>query len=408
MAQLEAHVEPDQVGLDSRALERVSAYLDGYVSTGRLAGWLVTLSRGPELAWVGRGGHRDREANRPVEDDTLWRLYSMTKPITSIGAMMLYEEGAFDLNDDVGQWIDELAEPRVYVSGPASDPVTMPSPEPVRVQHLLSHTSGLTYGFQYRTPVDAMYRERGYDMFWPEEKDLGEGVHDWCTLPLLFAPGTAWNYSVATDVLGRLIEIWSGQSLDDFLFERVLGPLGMNDTTWWTREDQLERLAALYVHDGQARRQDELGAVATRATRLLSGGGGLLSSAGDYQRFMSMLLGQGRLGETRLISARTLDLMASNHLPGGADLASFARDSFSEVGQSGVGFGLGFSVVLDRVANRSLVSPGTIAWGGAASTYFWVDRTEGLAVALYTQLLPSWTYPLRRDLQQLVYSALRA
>ncbi len=408
MAQLEAHVEPDQVGLDSRALERVSAYLDGYVSTGRLAGWLVTLSRGPELAWVGRGGHRDREANRPVEDDTLWRLYSMTKPITSIGAMMLYEEGAFDLNDDVGQWIDELAEPRVYVSGPASDPVTMPSPEPVRVQHLLSHTSGLTYGFQYRTPVDAMYRERGYDMFWPEEKDLGEGVHDWCTLPLLFAPGTAWNYSVATDVLGRLIEIWSGQSLDDFLFERVLGPLGMNDTTWWTREDQLERLAALYVHDGQARRQDELGAVATRATRLLSGGGGLLSSAGDYQRFMSMLLGQGRLGETRLISARTLDLMASNHLPGGADLASFARDSFSEVGQSGVGFGLGFSVVLDRVANRSLVSPGTIAWGGAASTYFWVDRTEGLAVALYTQLLPSWTYPLRRDLQQLVYAALRA
>ena len=162
------------------------------------------------------------------------------------------------------------------------------------------------------------------------------------------------------------------------------------------------------MHDGQARRQDELGAVATRATRLLSGGGGLLSSAGDYQRFMSMLLGQGRLGETRLISARTLDLMASNHLPGGADLASFARDSFSEVGQSGVGFGLGFSVVLDRVANRSLVSPGTIAWGGAASTYFWVDRTEGLAVALYTQLLPSWTYPLRRDLQQLVYAALRA
>ena len=406
MAPLEIDVDPREAGLDSDALERAAHYLNDYVDEGRLAGWLVTVSRGGQLAWVGRGGYRDREAQLPVLDDTLWRLYSMTKPITSIAAMMLYESGAFDLNDDVGQWIPQLREPRVYVSGPASDPETMPSPGPVRVHHLLTHTSGLTYGFQHRTPVDAMYRERGYDMFWPEATSLEDAVGDWCSLPLLFAPGHAWNYSVATDVLGRLIEIWSGQSLDEFIGARILAPLGMTDTTWWTREDQIERLAALYLHDGTATRSDDLGAVATRATRLLSGGGGLLSSAADYQRFMSMLLGSGSANGVRLISPRTFDLMASNHLPGDRDLASFARDSFSEVGQSGVGFGLGFSVVHDQLRNRSLVSPGTIAWGGAASTYFWVDRAASLAVGLYTQLLPSWTYPLRRDLQQLVYASL--
>ncbi len=408
MGQLKIEVAPEDVDIDPRALARVVRYLDEYVAADRLAGWMVTVARGGRLAWVGRGGHADREEGTPVADDTVWRLYSMTKPLTSIAAMILYEEGAFDLNDDVGQWIEDLAEPRVYVAGPASDPATVPSPEPVRVHHLLTHTSGLTYGFQQRTPVDAMYRERGYDMFWPEEKDLAAGVRDWCTLPLLFTPGTAWNYSVATDVVGRLVEIWSGESLDAFVARRILRPLGMADTTWWTREDQRERLAMLYVHDGRAVRHEEIAAQATRPTRLLSGGGGLLSTAGDYQRFMSMLLGGGEVDGVRIVAPRTFELMARNHLPDDRDLASFARDSFSEIGQEGVGFGLGFSVVLDGVRNRSLVSPGTLAWGGAASTYFWVDREAGLSVGLYTQLLPSWTYPLRRDLQQLVYAALLA
>lgn len=406
MAQLEIQAEPGHVGLNSRALTTVTDYLDDYVTAGRLAGWLLTISRAGQLSWVGRGGYRDRENRLPVIDDTVWRMYSMTKPITSIAAMMLYEEGAFDLNDDVGRWIPELREPRIYVSGSSDHPLTVPSSEPVRVHHLFTHTSGLTYGFQYRTPIDLMYRERGYDMFWPENKSLADGVHDWCSLPLLFEPGRAWNYSVSTDVLGRLIEIWSGQTLDQFLQERILTPLGMSDTTWWARDDQIERLAMLYFHDDGATRHEELARVATRPTTLLSGGGGLLSSAIDYQRFMMMLLGSGCSEGVRLISPRTFDLMTSNHLPDNADLASFACDSFSEVGQSGVGFGLGFSVALDGVKNRSLVSPGTVAWGGAASTYFWVDRTEELAVGLYTQLLPSWTHPLRRDVQQLIYSSL--
>ncbi len=407
MKQLEIVREPHEVGFDAARLDRIRQHLDEYVADRRFSGWLMTIARGGAVTWVGRGGHRDRERSVAVTDDTIWRLYSMTKPITAVAVMMLYEEGHFDLNDPVGKWIEELRAPRVYASGPASAPVTVAATEPVRVHHLLSHTSGLTYGFQRLTPIDEIYRSMGYDLAYPEDVALGDAVHDWCSAPLLFQPGSAWNYSVATDVLGRLVEIWSGESLDDFVARRILKPLAMVDTDWYCPEEKVDRLAQLYAYaNGDSVLVPELAEAATRKPKLLAGGGGLVSTAHDYQRFMSMLLGSGQLDGVRLLSSRTVDMMSQNHLPDGRDLNSFARDSFSEVGQTGVGFGLGMSVVADQPRNKSLTSVGTIAWGGAASTYFWVDPVEEITVGFYTQLLPSWIYPVRREIQQLVYASL--
>lgn len=407
MSDLEIRVDPSQMGFDVERLERIKTHFDRYVEDRRLSGWLATVARGGELVWTAKGGQRDREKGLEVTDDTIWRIYSMTKPITSIAAMILYEEGRFDLNDDVGQWIEALRSPRVWSGGTPAKPVTVPAIEPVRVHHLLTHMSGLTYGFHYVHPVDAIYREKGYDFGFAKGADLSQAVHDWCSSPLLFQPGSAWNYSVATDVLGRLIEIWSGQSLDVFLRERVLDPLAMHDTEWWCPPEKHERLAMLYVPiNGDSFPYEELAKGAAHQPRVLGGGGGLVSTASDYHRFSTMLLRGGELDGVRLISSRTLDLMTQNHLPGDADLEALALDSFSETAYAGIGFGLGFSVVLDRRRNKSLVTEGTYGWGGAASTAFWVDPEEDLSVGFFTQLLPSGTYPIRRELQQLVYQAL--
>ncbi len=402
--------EPTEAGFEPSRLERVRTYFDGFVESGRVAGWLATVSRGGSLVWCARGGHRDRERGLAVEDDTIWRLYSMTKPVTAVAAMMLYEEGAFDLNDEVGRWIPEFADPRVYVGGPVGALRTRPASAPIRVHHLFTHTAGLTYGFQNANPVDALYRAMGYDetrWVFPEGIDLEGAVRDWSSAPLLFDPGSAWNYSVAIDVLGRLVEIWSGERLDAFIARRILEPLGMVDTTWSCREEDRDRLAMLYVNwEGRAVAVPDLAEAATKPPTLFTGGGGLLSTAADYERFMAMLVGGGARDGVRYLTARTVDLMGANFLPSGGTLEAMSRDTFSEVGQAGVGFGLGVATMVDPVANRSLVSPGSISWGGAASTFFWVDRAQGLAVALYAQLLPSTSYPWRRALQQLVYAAM--
>jgi CubicO group peptidase (beta-lactamase class C family) len=407
MTSLEIRAEPSARGLDAGRLERIVTHFDRYVDAQRLAGWLVTVSRGGDLVWTGRGGHRDRERALPVADDTIWRIYSMTKPLTALAVMVLYEEGCFDLNDDVGGWIEELAEPRVFVGGPIDSPETAPAEGPVRVWHLLTHTSGLTYGFQRRHPVDEIYRAKGYDFGWPAEADLARAVHDWCSSPLLFSPGTRFNYSVASDVLGRLVEIWSGQPLDRFLRERLLGPLGLVDTDWWCPQDKQDRLATLYLATGGTSVPfDHLGRHATQPPRLLGGGGGLVATAADFERLMRLFLGGGELDGVRVVSRATIDLMTRNHLPGGADLRSMAIDSYGEVEYAGFGYGFGGFVAVDAAANKSYLTEGTYGWGGAASTTFFVDRTEDLAVAFYTQLFPTGVIPVRRELQQLVYPAL--
>jgi CubicO group peptidase (beta-lactamase class C family) len=275
--------------------------------------------------------------------------------------------------------------------------------------HLLTHTSGLTYGFNRRHPVDAAYRAAGFEWGTPPGLDLAACCEAWAALPLLFQPGSAWNYGVSTDVLGRVVEVLSGMPLDAVFAERIFGPLGMTDTAFSVAPAEAGRLAALYGPDprtGRAVRDDRLGAAALREPACLSGGGGLVSTAGDYLRFAEMLRAGGRLGDVRLLGSRTVRLMATNHLPGGGDLERFGRAAYSETAYEGVGFGLGFSVVEDPVAAGYPCSRGEFAWGGAASTAFWVDPVEGLVVLFLTQLLPSDTHPIRSQLHQLVAQAL--
>lgn len=406
---LAVEAEPAELGFDATRLERIDRHFGGYVEDGRLCGWLLVVSRHGRIAHVAAAGLRDAEAGAPVRDDTVWRLYSMTKPIVSVAAMGLWEEGAFELKDPVSRWIPAFANARVWTGGSSLKPVTEPLTEPLRMWHLLTHTSGLTYGFHYSHPVDAIYRANGFDWGTPPGVDLEACCEAWAAMPLLFQPGREWNYSVATDVLGRVVEVIAGRPLDAVLAERVLDPLGMAETGFFAGDELAPRLAALYSPDpstGVALRNDALGAGALRRPDCLSGGGGLVSTAADYHRFARMLLGGGELDGTRLLAPRTLRYMGSNHLPGGADLEQVGRPLFSETTFDGVGFGLGFSVLLDPVANRVPGSPGELAWGGAASTAFWVDPALDVSVLFFTQLLPSSAHPLRPQLRQLVYQAL--
>lgn len=409
MADFGIDVDPGEVGLDARRLRRIDTHFQRYVDDGRLAGFQVMVSRRGKVAHLTSHGHADKEANRAVETDTVWRIYSMTKPVTSVAAMMLWEEGAFELNDPISRWLPEFANPRVYVGGTAAKPVTVPATEPIRVWHLLTHTAGLTYGFHRVHVTDELHRLQGFEMDAPEGYDLAACVRAWAQIPLAFQPGAEWNYSVATDVLGRLVEVISGQPLDVFFAERIFGPLQMTDTAFWCPEDRRGRLAALYAMPAgrsQPVRNDGIGQRITKPPAWLSGGGGLVSTTRDYTRFTWMLLNGGELEGARLLSPRTLEYMTQNHLPGGADLAAFGRPLFAETRYDGVGFGLGFGVVVDPVAYRTLSSVGEYHWGGMASTAFWVDPAEELTAVFMTQLMPSSTYPLRSQLRQLVYQSI--
>jgi CubicO group peptidase (beta-lactamase class C family) len=400
-------------GFDPRRLDRLDRHFAGYVDDGRLAGWQLAITRRGEPVHQAAYGHRDREAGLAVDDGTVWRVYSMTKPIAAVTAMALWEEGAFQLTDPVSRWIPSFADVRVYERGSVNDPVTVPAVEPVRVWHLLSHTSGLTAGFLRTSVVDALYRRAGYDLGHPEGATLATLCDDLARLPLLFQPGSAWGYGASTDVLGRLIELWSGQPLDAAIAERVTGPLGMADTVWHTED--ADRLAVLYVPDpvtGRAVRADDIGKRALSPPAVLSAGGGLLSTLPDYVRFTRMLAGGGEVDGVRVLAPRTLRLMTTNHLS--ADLGTLSTGGFTTTSFDGIGFGLGFAVVEDPVKSHSASSPGEYYWGGAAGTVFWVDPTEDLSVVFLTQLLnvtdsrlvTSEAHPIRAHLRQHVYSAL--
>ena len=404
---VDVEVDPAEVGFDPARLARIDRHLARYVDDGRLAGWQVLVSRGGRRVHSSVYGLRDREAGLPVEPDTLWRIYSMTKPVTTVLAMQLFEEGRFALNDELSRYLPAFAEMRVYRSGTAEAPKTVPATEPIRLWHLMTHTAGLTYGFTRSSAVDEMYRLAGSDFAQPPHMDLTALCDLWSTMPLLFEPGTSWNYSVATDVLGRVCEVLTGQSLDQLFRERILDPLGMTDTDWSATD--VDRLAALYAPmpgTGEAFRYDVIGAAAHKPPHWLGGGGGLVSTAHDYDRFTRMLLGGGELEGTRVIGSRTLRYMTKNHLPGGQLLTSLARGQFAETAYDGMGFGLGFGVLVDPVALKVPASAGEFTWGGAASTAFWVDPAEQITAAFYTQLLPSSTYPIRSELRSLVYTSL--
>jgi CubicO group peptidase (beta-lactamase class C family) len=411
--ELTIEVDAAEAGLDAERLKRIDAHLAGYVADGRLPGWLLTISRHGRLAYVARCGSRDLEAGLPVTDDTVWRIYSMTKPVTSVAAMILYEEGRLALTDPVAAFIPAFKDVRVYAGGSDLKQLTVPATEPVRIWHLLTHTAGLTYGFHRVHPVDAMYRAAGFEWGTPPGTDLARACDLWAGFPLLFQPGTEWNYSVATDVLGRVVEVASGQRLDEFFSDRIFGPLDMTDTAFWAGPAVQPRLAALYTpgKDGKATRLDALGRGALKEPRMLSGGGGLVSTAADYDRFTQMLAHRpdspaGELRGVKLLGPHTVGYMTRNHLPGGADLETFGRPLFAEAPLRGVGFGLGFAVMIDPVPGKVTGSAGEISWGGAASTAFWIDQEADLTVSFFTQLLPSSTYPIRAQLRQLIYQAL--
>jgi CubicO group peptidase (beta-lactamase class C family) len=402
-------VDPPEAGFRPGRLNILDSHFARYVDSGQLAGWQIVVTRRGEVVHTSTYGLRDVEAGAPVTPDTLWRVYSMTKPITSVAAMMLWEEGRFELTDEVSRYLPEFAEMRVFDKGSVARPYTIPATEPVRIWHLLTHTAGLTYGFSYETVVDALYRAAGYDVVPIPGQDLAAVTRGWAKLPLLYQPGSAWSYGVATDVVGRLIEVVAGQSLDEFIAQRIFEPLKMADARWWVDEGDAGRLAALYTRDqrtGLAVRADTLGSGALRPPEFVSGGGGLICSAADYHRFTQMMLRGGELEGVRLLGRRTIGFMTRNQLPGTADLGTLSTGGFAETTLEGIGFGLGFAVVDNPVPSRTPTTEGTYYWGGMASTAFFVDPAEELTVLLFTQLIPSSAHPLRPQLRQLVYSAL--
>ncbi|NJP49777.1 beta-lactamase family protein [Streptomyces sp. SBST2-5] len=406
MGVLRQEVEPDEAGLDPGALERLDAHLRRLVDEGRMPGFLVALARGGRVAHLTTYGLRDVAAGLPVESDTLWRIYSMTKPVTSVGALLLTEEGRLGLDDPVERYLPAFAEPRVHVSGTGDQVRTRPAAGPLLIRHLMTHTAGLTFGFYHAHPVDALYRAAGLESSVPAGAGLAEAVEVYASLPLQFDPGTQWNYSVATNVLGRVIEVVSGRPLDTYLAERVFRPLGMADAGFEISEEQAPRLAELYGETASGGIEPVPGLPLRGRPRLLSGSGGMVATAHDWHRFMEMLRRRGELDGVRLLSAGTVDLMTRNHLPGGTDLRAFgSRPAHDDPGNDGVGFGLGVSVVVDQARTREPSASGTYGWSGVATTTFWIDPGRDLTVQFCTQVRPTSSHGVLRDLRRLVHEA---
>ncbi|MFE2530524.1 serine hydrolase domain-containing protein [Streptomyces sp. NPDC059371] len=408
MGDLRQEVEPGSVGLDPGALDRLDRHFAALVDDGRLPGFLVAVSRHGRVAHLTTYGRRDRAAGLPVESDTVWRIYSMTKPVTSVAALMLLEEGRLGLDDRLADFLPAFAEPRVYVGGAGPDTTTRPAEQPVLIRHLLTHTAGLTFGFYHTHPVDALYRDAGVESSVAPGADLAETCEVYARLPLQFEPGTRWNYSVATNVLGRVIEVVSGEDLDVFLRRRVLGPLGMTDAGFQVTDEQAGRLAELYGEDDGGELVPIAGLPLHGRPRFLSGSGGMVATARDYHRFMEMLRRRGELDGTRLLRPGTVDLMAANHLPGNADRRSFGSPVHQEPGNAGLGFGLGVSVVVDQATTRAPSSEGAFGWSGVATTTFWVDPRRDLTVQFLSQLRPRGSHSVFPDLKRLVHEAVRS
>jgi CubicO group peptidase (beta-lactamase class C family) len=395
-------------GFSRERLARIDRFLaEKYIATGKLPCAQVQVLRKGEVVHEAIMGQADRERQVALTRDAVYRIYSMTKPITSLAFMMLVEEGKVALDDPVTRFIPEWKNLGVYSAG-TGPWVTTPTARPMQMVDLLRHTSGLTYGFQMRTNVDAAYRtlkvaDRDRSL------DVTRFVDELSRLPLEFSPGDAWNYSISTDVLGVLIERITGNPFQEELKSRIFDPLQMHETSFVVREDQAERFAACYLptpQGGMNLLDDPKKSAFLKSPTFYSGGGGLVSTADDYMKFCRMLLAGGQANGHRLISPSTLRLMTANHLPGGKDLTALSRSLCSESTNAGVGFGLGFAVVFDPVRAMVPSSPGEYYWGGAASTAFWIDPVEDIAVVFMTQLLGSSTYPVRRELRTLVYSAL--
>jgi CubicO group peptidase (beta-lactamase class C family) len=417
---------PEAVGMSRERLARLDRVLDAHVDAGRLPGYQLLVARRGRLLHRRVYGRMDLEADRPLAPDTIFRIYSMSKVVTGVAAMIALERGQFLLGDRLSKYLPAFAAPKLMKPGPRGKTELVPAGREIAVLDLLRHTSGLSYSFLAPAPLRARYLAasitpgiRGL----PPDAGLGPAgtdrdatladmVERLGPLPLVAEPGSAWHYGVNLDVLGRLIEVTSGQSFPDFLREQLFEPLDMRDTAFFVPDEKLERFAACYgsTPEGGMRLLD---APATSEYRqppaMPGGGGGLVSTARDYLRMALMLANGGVLDGRRILGRKTVDLMLANHLPesefGLRPLGAAAARSFANDG-AGVGFGLSGSVLVHPELTGLPASAGTFSWGGAASTFFWVDREEDLAVVFMTQLVLSETYPLRAELLRGVNSAI--
>jgi len=413
-------VSPESVGIDSNRLNNITVWLENQVAQNRVAGASALISRRGKVAYFETTGMMDNELGKPFEKDTIVRLYSMTKPITTVAAMMLYEQGCFHLDDPISKFIPEFGGTEVWAGGDADINETVPMETPLTVYHLMTHTSGLTYDFMRTTAVDAQYRKSRLFTH-SNDYDLADYTRRLAGVPLICQPGSQWNYSVSIDVLGHLVEIWSGMTLQAFFQERILGPLGMSDCGFHVEPQNHNRFSALYNavgagglgqgNEGQTPSGIKLQESSEESsylapTKMFSGGGGLTGTMDDYARFCQCMLNGGELNGARLLSPKTVAYMQRNHLPDNRDMAAMGQPIWSETSYDGIGFGLGWAVVLDTVKAHFLGSEGEHHWGGAASTFFWLDPVEDLFVIFLTQLMPSSAYPIRRELRTQVYQSL--
>ncbi len=409
--------DPDSAGLSERQLDRLTEHLQvKYIEAGRIAGCQIAITRRGQLGYFRSFGLRDLDRSAPVEEDTIWRIYSMTKPITGVALMSLYERGLFQLNDPVRRFIPEWADLKVKEQGRDGSERLVDPRRPMTVRDLLMHMSGLGFGGGLTlTQMFAPQNARATGGFSPGSRQgagatLATMVDRYAQHPLEFHPGTQWFYTVSTDICGRLVEIISGQRFDDYLRETIFEPLGMSDTAFLVPDDKVDRFAACYRRDSAkrlVRTDDPLTSRYREQPTFLSGGGGLVSTTPDYLRFTQMLCNGGELDGVRILGRKTVELMTINHLPGGGDLHEFARPGgYGETGMEGIGFGLTVAVAQSPARTQVIGSAGEFMWGGAASTTFWVDPAQELVVVFMTQLVPSATFNFRAQLKTLVYPAI--
>ncbi len=404
---------PEDVGLSSQGLANVSRLVDRYVDQRRIAGAITMVARRGAVVHFETYGRMDDEANKEMRPDAIFRMYSMTKPIASVALMTLYEEAMFQLDDPVSKYVPEFADLQVFDSGAADSYQTRPPVREMTVRDVLMHTSGLLQNYGVELPVGQLYQRAGLRAL--RAAGAGGTLADMIAkvgrMPLHCDPGSEWNYGISTDVVGYLCEVLSGQPFDRFVKERILNPLDMVDTDFWVPSEKLDRFTAEYSLEPNQPNYVLSDAPVTsgllQPATYFSGSGGLMSTAADYMRFCKMLANNGELDGQRIIGPRTLRLMTMNHLPDGKDLAAMNGGGPSESARTGIGFGLGFAVLLDPTVAQIIGTPGEYYWGGAASTAFFVSPGEdGLIMVFLTQLKPSSSYPIRRELRQAVYSSI--
>ena len=408
-------LEPNKAGFAPGRLERIADHLNrAYIDNGKIAGCQVAVTRRGHLAYFKSLGQMDRERGKQMADDTIFRIYSMTKPITSVALMTLYERGYFQLNDPVHRFVPEWRDQRVWVSGEGPAMATERPNRPVSMRDMLCHTGGITYGAALAAlgapdsghPVDKEYARIGVRR--GDGEDLKSFVQKLGRVPLRYQPGERWMYSLSTDVCGSLVEIISGQRFDKFLEDEIFGPLKMKDSSFTVPREKLSRFAANYRRGPDKKLQlieDPEKSTYLKDPTFFSGGGGLTGTTADYVRFCEMLRRGGELDGACILGPRTIELMHRNHLKDGKDLTQMAIGGFSETANEGVGFGLGFACTLDSVTSGSTVGSDWY-WGGAASTIFWVDAKEDLAVVFMTQLMPSGAFNFRGQLKSIVYASI--